>query len=273
VEKRNRKQQQMNLKDMLDRAVAAHHAGRFNEARTWYEKLLDCDPENPDALYLLGGIYYQNKNPRSAAELITRAIEIAPDRDYFYNHLGLALNAMGNTDDAMDAFRSALAVNPQNPETYNMMGKVLREKGKTTEAIDAFRRAIDLDPEYIEACHNLGGVLLKHDHPKRPYLFSNDSWIKNLIWSKPETGWAKHYYFWAGYPRLSGPLKNVLKQILKIHRLIRIWVPLLSWRESKMRQPMLFKKRYFFPGIPPKPIIVWKLPARPQKNGGGHWRV
>ncbi len=166
MENTNRKQQKMNLKDMLDRAVAAHQAGQFNEARTRYEKLLDCDPENPDALYLLGGIYYQNKNPRSAAELITRAIQSAPDRDYFYNHLGLALNSMGNFDDAMDAFYSALAINPQNPETYNMMGKVLRGNGKTDKAIDAFRRAIDLDLEYIDAYHNLGRVFLKQNQPE-----------------------------------------------------------------------------------------------------------
>jgi predicted TPR repeat methyltransferase len=181
VENTNRKQQKMNLKEMLDRAVAAHQAGQFNEARTRYEKLLDCDPENPDALYLLGGIYYQNKNPRSAAELITRAIQSAPDRDYFYTHLGLALNAMGNTDDAMDAFHSALAIDPQNPETYNMMGKVLRGKGETDEAIDAFQRAIDLDPEYIDAYHNLGGVFLKQNQAEKAI-----SLFKQLLEIKPD---------------------------------------------------------------------------------------
>jgi predicted TPR repeat methyltransferase len=181
LENKDRKQQEMNIKDMLDQAVAAHQAGKYNEARTLYEKLLDCDPENPDALYLLGGIYYQNKNPRLAAELITRAIQSAPDRDYFYNHLGLALKAMGNTDDAMDAFHTALAINPENPETYNMMGKVLRGKGKTAEAINAFQRAVELDPEYVEACHNLGGCLLKQNRAEEAI-----SVFKRLLDQKPD---------------------------------------------------------------------------------------
>lgn len=181
MENQDRKRQEMNIKDILDRAVAAHQAGEFNEARTWYEKLLDCDPENPDALYLLGGIYYQNNNPGLAAELITRAIQSAPDRDYFYSHLGLALNAMGNVDDAMDAFHAALAINPENPETYNMMGKVLRGKGKTVESIDAFRRAVELDSEYIEACHNLGGALLKQNRAEEAI-----SVFKRLLDQKPD---------------------------------------------------------------------------------------
>jgi predicted TPR repeat methyltransferase len=181
VEKNDRKQKEMNLKDLLDRAVAAHEAGQFNEAKTRYEKLLDCDPENPDALYLLGGIYYQNNNPKMACELITQAIQSAPDRDYFYSHLGLALNALGNTDDAMDAFHTALALNSKNPETYKMMGKVLREKGKTVDAIDAFRRAVELDPEDIESCHNLGNSLLKQNQPEQALSVFN-----RLLDQKPD---------------------------------------------------------------------------------------
>jgi predicted TPR repeat methyltransferase len=180
VENKDKKKQEMNLKDMLDRAVAAHQSGKFNEARIQYEKLLDGDPENPDALYLLGGIYYQGNNPRLAAELISQAIQSAPDRDYFYNHLGLALNSMGNMDDAMDAFQTALAINAENPETYNMMGKVLKAKGKTSEAIVAFRQAVELDPEYIDACHNLGGELLKQNQPEEAIFV-----FKQLLDHKP----------------------------------------------------------------------------------------
>jgi len=170
------------LKDLLDQAVAAHQAGQFHEARTRYEKLLDCDPENPDALYLLGGIYYQNNNPKSAAELIAKAIQSAPGRDYFYSHLALALNAMGNTDDAMDAFHTALAINPENSETYIMMGKVLRGKGQTSEAIDAFKRCIERDPENAKAYQNLGAAFESAGKPneaadaiQKSIFFSGDS--------------------------------------------------------------------------------------------------
>jgi len=150
----------MNLKDMLNRAVIAHQAGQFTEARMWYEKVLDCEPENPDALYLLGGIYYQNDNPRSAAELITRAIQSAPDRDYFYTHLGLALYAMGNGEDAMDAFRCALSLNPENSETHTMMGKVFLKMGKAAEAIEAFKKCIAAGPENARALQDLGTAFL-----------------------------------------------------------------------------------------------------------------
>jgi predicted TPR repeat methyltransferase len=181
VESKDKRQQEKNLNNMLDCALAAHQSGKFNEARIQYEKLLDYDPENPDVLYLLGGIYYQNNNPKLAAELISQAIQSAPDRDYFYTHLGLALNSLGNFEDAMDAFQTALAINAENSETYNTMGKVYKARGKTSEAIDAFRKAVELDPGYIDACHNLGGELIKQNQPEEAV-----SVFKRLLDHKPD---------------------------------------------------------------------------------------
>jgi predicted TPR repeat methyltransferase len=181
VESKDKRQQEENLKNMLDCALVAHQAGKFNEARIQYEKLLDFDPENPDVLYLLGGIYYQNNNPKLAAELISQAIQSAPDRDYFYTHLGLALNSLGNFEDAMGAFQTALAINAENPETYNTMGKVFKVRGKTSEAIDAFWKAVELDPGYVDACHNLGGELLKQNQPEEAVFV-----FKRLLDHKPD---------------------------------------------------------------------------------------
>jgi predicted TPR repeat methyltransferase len=182
VEIKDKRQQEKNLKDILDCALAAHQSGKFNDARIQYEKLLDYDPENPDVLYLLGGIYYQNNNPKLAAELISQAIQSAPDRDYFYTHLGLALNSLDNFEDAMDAFQTALAVNAENPETYNTMGKVLKARGKTSQAIDAFWKAVKLDPGYIDACHNLGGELLRQNQAEEAVFV-----FKRLLDRKPDT--------------------------------------------------------------------------------------
>ncbi len=181
MKKKDMEQKEMKIQELLDKAIAANQDGKFTEAQFLYEKLLDLDPENPDALYLLGGIYYRNKNPGLAAELISRAIHSAPERDYFYNHLGLALCAMGDAADALDAFQTALALNPKNPETYNMMGKVLSKTGKISEAIDAFQKAFDLDSENIEACHNLSGILLKHDQPGEAILV-----LRQFLDKKPD---------------------------------------------------------------------------------------
>ena len=63
--------------DTLDTAIeegmARHRAGDHSEAETIYRRVLQADPEHPDALHLLGLIAYQRGRNEDAVESIRRA--------------------------------------------------------------------------------------------------------------------------------------------------------------------------------------------------------
>ena len=63
---------------MLDQALAHHTAGRHIEAETGYRSVLASDPDNPDALNLLGVMLQETGAYQELIALISRALAIDP---------------------------------------------------------------------------------------------------------------------------------------------------------------------------------------------------
>ena len=78
----------------LQRAVGLHQQGDLVQAQAIYRQILEIDPRNPDALYLLGVIAYQNGNNQQAVELYDKAIELKSDYAEAYSNRGIALKKL-----------------------------------------------------------------------------------------------------------------------------------------------------------------------------------
>ena len=85
----------MDTAQRLDQAVALHHVGKFSEAEQLYQQILVDNPQNADALHLLGVIAYQVGKHEIAINLITQAIEINPQQIEAYNNLSIVFKEQG----------------------------------------------------------------------------------------------------------------------------------------------------------------------------------
>ena len=146
--------------EWLAAGVRRHQAGQLAEAAELYQRVLAADPEQADALHLLGVIAHQRGDHAGAAALIRRAIAANGRVADFYSNLGLCLQAGGDLEGAVAAFRRAVALKPAYPEAWNNLGLVLRTQGQPEDGRTAFERAIALKPDYAQACSNLGNLLL-----------------------------------------------------------------------------------------------------------------
>ena len=79
----------------LQTALAHHRAGRLGPAEQIYRQILQRQPDQPDALHLLGVLAHQHGRNGPAIELISKAIEQRPDEANFHGNLGNALKALG----------------------------------------------------------------------------------------------------------------------------------------------------------------------------------
>ncbi|HEY1684881.1 MAG TPA: tetratricopeptide repeat protein, partial [Tepidisphaeraceae bacterium] len=143
---------------MLQSAVDHHRAGRLPQAERLYRAILAEQPQNPDALHLLGVLANQTGHPKEAAELIQRAIAQKPNAEFYFNLAG-ALNPAGQRDRAIDAMRQAISLNPKWIDAYANLGVMLHQSGQLDAAIAAFRQAIALHPQKFELYFNLGNAL------------------------------------------------------------------------------------------------------------------
>jgi Flp pilus assembly protein TadD/2-polyprenyl-3-methyl-5-hydroxy-6-metoxy-1,4-benzoquinol methylase len=143
---------------LLTEAVRLHQAGQLDQAAALYRKVLTVQPNNADALHLLGMIALQQSQPQTALELIGKAITLNDRHAPYHSHHSLALQTLGDMEGAVAGYRRALALNPDDPDTYNNMGNALAALDRPENAVAAFRRALALQPGNAVAHNNLGHV-------------------------------------------------------------------------------------------------------------------
>ena len=78
----------MDQTDALQDALAHHQAGRLKEARAGYERVLKRNPDDLNALHLLGVLENQTGHRDAALRHITRALDLQPDFPEAANSLG-----------------------------------------------------------------------------------------------------------------------------------------------------------------------------------------
>ena len=150
----------MGVDDELAKALELHQAGDLLSAGTIYREVLAREPDNVDALNLLGVIMHTADDLELAVELISRATELAPDFVPAFINLGNALQAAGRPDDAVKKFERALELDPGAGIAASNLASALNDLALHEEARRAGERAVQLIAELPDAHVNLGNALL-----------------------------------------------------------------------------------------------------------------
>jgi Flp pilus assembly protein TadD len=96
------------LAELLQTGIEHHQEYRLPEAVAIYAQILEADPDQADALHLLGLAAHQFGRNEEALKLITCATTRRPDVAVFHNSRGVALATLGRPGEAIDEFRLAL---------------------------------------------------------------------------------------------------------------------------------------------------------------------
>jgi len=158
-------QERQEPKEDIERGRSLHKSGRLEEARAIYRSVLERDPANADALHLLGVVANQQGDFHTAANLISRAIDIAPNAENYHANLGIALKGQGHYQLAQKQFEIELKGNPKHIAAHVNLGAVLQEQGKIKHAIEHYREAQELAPSHSIILNNLAAAYLElNDH-------------------------------------------------------------------------------------------------------------
>ncbi len=146
----------------IQRGLKLQQSGRLREAESAYRGALKADPDNADALHLLGTIAYQAGKPDAAVALIQRAIQINPRNANYHNNCGPAFRTLNQYEQAIASYRAALALAPDHPQAWYNLGKTYFDSRKPAEALAAYTKQLDLNPDHSSARWNrsLANLLL-----------------------------------------------------------------------------------------------------------------
>lgn len=116
-------------------------------------------PEDPDVLQVVGQTFLTvaEVDPQNVAalqtarEIFQQVRELSPDDITVRMTLGQILLYLGNTDEAIEAFREAVTVSPGNRRAYGFLVEALRNSGRNEEVEKVYRDVLDFDPTAEEA--------------------------------------------------------------------------------------------------------------------------
>lgn len=147
------------IRQSLELAIRHHGAGDLSRAEGIYQQILEADPNQPDALHLLGVIAHQVGKNDSAVEFISQALAIKPDFAEAHYNLGSAFQDLRRLEEAAASYQKALVLKPDYAKAHNNLGNTLKDLGKPDEAVASLQKAIAIEPDFAEAHSNLGNAL------------------------------------------------------------------------------------------------------------------
>ena len=144
--------------ELLQAGLALQQQKKFKEAESVYRRVLEGDPNQSDALHLLGLVRSSLGNPAEAIEWIEKAIRVAPNSPVFYSNLGVMLRQAGKIPEAIEAYLAAINLAPEVADTYFNLGKAYKMQGDLVRSEEALLRSIALNPRYLSPWLSLIGL-------------------------------------------------------------------------------------------------------------------
>jgi choline-sulfatase len=131
-----------------------------------------ADKADPDALNALGIAYARSGQPERAAAVFQRALDENPANVQALENIGTLEMQRGNLPAAQRALEQAAAIDPRSARAHNGLGVIAMRGGRADEAFAHWKRAVELAPNDFDALFNLSMELDaagRHDEA-RPYL-------------------------------------------------------------------------------------------------------
>src|SRR5665213_2571687 len=127
----------MELRQLFEQGVAAHRAGRHEQAEKAYRQVLRADGRNFPALHMLGYLKAQQELYDEAIALLNKAVKQKPDDPTARAHHAHALMAARRFDEALAAYDRILAIQPDNFEALYNRGVILSQQRQFEDALTA----------------------------------------------------------------------------------------------------------------------------------------
>ncbi|HEY4011283.1 MAG TPA: tetratricopeptide repeat protein [Acidobacteriaceae bacterium] len=141
--------------------------GDWADADKWTLRAVQMDPADADAWYSLGRIRYSEQRFSDALSCFQQVLKLSPKSAKAENNLGLAYEAMNQTDAAVEAYRRAIELQKEGPhdqlseQPLLNLGIVLLHRGELGEAEPLLTQAAALAPKDARIHEQLGHLYMQ----------------------------------------------------------------------------------------------------------------
>lgn len=169
-----------NFAEMMTKAEKSAENGRWDEALSYGQRALACQPENAEALILTALAYENNGLQNEALEEAKKASAIAPETFFVQYTLGKMLYDRGRYESCVAPLKNAHKLRPENMDTVVLLAEVSKKLKNMQDAL-RYYGILARNPNYKEdpkVWSELGNIMLERNNLKQSYSYF--SWAYNL---------------------------------------------------------------------------------------------
>lgn len=129
---------------------------KYENAIKYYDKILEIDSSNTDALSSKGHCFFMLSKYGEALECYDNLLEINPYDEYCYSSKGHVCFRMGKYDEAIKCYDKLLELNPNYSNAYLYKVDALIEMGKEDDAVDCFKKSLNGNLDFVPLLFEIG---------------------------------------------------------------------------------------------------------------------
>jgi tetratricopeptide (TPR) repeat protein len=149
----------------IERALALHQQGRFDDAEQICGALLAARPDHPDALHLLALVRHQQGRNVEALQLVGALLRRTSPSAEIFNNLGLILTALGRHEQALAFFEDALVLATDHFGARKNRADCLKRLARYEQALAAYEAVLAINPDALDALNECGGLHTRLGRP------------------------------------------------------------------------------------------------------------
>jgi len=134
------------LAEVLQIANQYERDGRYDDAKRLLEHVLAADPNEPNALHMLGLVAFRLGDPERSLELMQRSLRHGIDTPLYLRNICEVYRVLGRLDEALEAGRRAIALAPADPLCLMNQAIIRFHRLEIDAALDCANEALRLDP-------------------------------------------------------------------------------------------------------------------------------
>jgi tetratricopeptide (TPR) repeat protein len=133
-----------------------HQQGKVEQAKIIYQKALEIDPQNFNALQLLGLVFLEQGDLERSVEFLQQAVQIKPSETICLMNLANAFFKLSQYSKALELYFKSSNIDPSLSQAFYGLGLCYDHLGQWEEAILSYSNAIVLRPNFVDALQNRG---------------------------------------------------------------------------------------------------------------------
>jgi Flp pilus assembly protein TadD len=139
--------------------MSAWKSGRYETAETAFRRAVELDTTLVKGYLNLGRVLLEASRPTEALGVADRALAVGGEASAVYRLKGRAYHTLGQSADAVAAYRQAIGIDAEDAWSMNNLAFILIEEGRYDEALPALARATELRKDVAVFFNNLGMAL------------------------------------------------------------------------------------------------------------------